>query len=1183
MSAPADASVRATALDPRQSFIVQAPAGSGKTELLTRRVLILLAVVDEPEEILAITFTRKAASEMRQRVIEVLVRAGSGEPARSDHQQQALDLAQAVLARDQQRCWNLIDTPSRLSIRTIDSLCASLTRQLPVTTGFGSPLSVTETPKSLYRLAARRCLAHALDDADWRESARVLLRHLDNNALRTQLLIAEMLAQRDQWLRHIGKVADRSARESDFAALVTSHLHYLLALLPEPLTGTLPPLMRHAGQMSEVLKPASALKRLRDATRLPAPVAEELDEWRAVADLLLTVGGSIRKKLDRNGGFPVSRKDAELVGLPVETLTDRKAQFQQLLQQVGDDPVLVSALADIRTLPDPVFTDEQWLVISALLNLLPLAVGELHLTFAERGEVDYAEISMRASQALGEPDAPSELALAMDYRIRHILVDEFQDTSLSQFNLFQQLTAGWEADDGRTFFAVGDPMQSIYRFRDAEVGLFGRAQQQGIGDVALKPLQLTVNFRSDRRIVDWCNDTFGSLFPSKAQALTGAVSYAQSVPFVADKPGSEVVVTPWIDESPQQQADELANQVRQAVDELPDELSQVAILVRSRTVMKEVFPALQQLGVRYQALEMETLGDRLVCRDIITLCRALQQPQDRLHWVALLRSPLCGLTLSDLTMLVAAQRYASVWNLMTDATVLDGLSADGRRRIDELVGLLGPARDRVGREALVPWVERCWIRAGGQFVYQSPVDLLAAEMCLQELSRIEQAGQLEDRGWVDERMQALYAPADTDPACRVQIMSMHKSKGLQFDTVFLPALGRRPRGDSTSLIDWLEMPDITDGGLLVAPLPEANTGTGDRESKLVCIKHFNKRKTLNEQTRLLYVAATRAERRLYLSGQGVVDRHGELGKPAEGTLLGSLWPVVQPVFEQRRQTGVAQAAEVVVPDASVHTTSAKTITFDGTTNDAANGVVDHEIRDAANVPAMLARLRADWQPPDWASNWVVAATATSGMAPESATADEPALEFLWAGLSARAIGTVVHRQLQRIAEEGLTRWPPERLGEPDQAALPGDVAQLYRRLLKAEGVADRELDAAIGRVADILRQALSDDRFRWLTDASHSEAESELAVSGVINGEVCTGVIDRTFVDREGTRWVVDYKTGQHRGGSLPLFLSNEVERYRPQLERYAALMWALESREVRLALYFPLYRHWYSWKPDEP
>ncbi|HKF95926.1 MAG TPA: UvrD-helicase domain-containing protein, partial [Gammaproteobacteria bacterium] len=157
--APSDDGQRLKAINPAHSFIVQAPAGSGKTELLIQRFLRLLAIVGEPEEIIAITFTRKAATEMRGRVLKVLREAASGSAPRNAHEKRTHELALAALARDSNRYWKLKDNPARLRIQTIDSLCARLSQQMPLLSCFGAQLEPVDNADALYREAARKLLA----------------------------------------------------------------------------------------------------------------------------------------------------------------------------------------------------------------------------------------------------------------------------------------------------------------------------------------------------------------------------------------------------------------------------------------------------------------------------------------------------------------------------------------------------------------------------------------------------------------------------------------------------------------------------------------------------------------------------------------------------------------------------------------------------------------------------------------------------------------------------------------------------------------------------------------------------------------------------------------------------------------------------------------------------------------
>ena len=156
-----------------------------------------------------------------------------------------------------------------------------------------------------------------------------------------------------------------------------------------------------------------------------------------------------------------------------------------------------------------------------------------------------------------------------------------------------------------------------------------------------------------------------------------------------------------------------------------------------------------------------------------------------------------------------------------------------------------------------------------------------------------------------------------------------------------------------------------------------------------------------------------------------------------------------------------------------------------------------------------------------------------------------------------------------MAEEGAARWNAARI-----AAL----RPVLRAALRAEGVPAAELERASARVAEALCGVLADDRGRWILDATHAQATSELRLSAHLDGQVAHVALDRTFVDAQGTRWIVDYKTGTHEGSDLEAFLDREQERYREQLGRYARIMAGFDSRPVRLALYFPLLQAWREW-----
>ena len=661
-----DQAERLAALEVGRSFIVQAPAGSGKTALLVERYLRLLAQVQKPEEIVAITFTRKAAAEMRKRVT----------------QQVPPEFA------------------ARLRIQTIDALCASLTSQMPVLARFGAQPAIAEDATDLYREAAARTLAELTPPV-----AR-LLAHLDNNVAEAAALLAEMLARRDQWLRQTGEAPSRAELE---AALAEERA-------------------RLVGR-AQALYPQASLE-------LAAEVLTKAGKWRK-----------------------------------------RPKPAPEALQAIDG---LEAALAALLQLPPARYTEAQWQALEAILALLKPAVAQLMTLFGERHEVDFTQVAHGALAALGTPDAPTDLLLSLDHRVQHLLVDEFQDTSNSQWELLERLTAGWEPGDGRTVFVVGDPMQSIYRFRDAQVGLFLRARAQGLPNVALERLTLSTNFRSQGAIVEWVNRVFPAVLPAREDEASGAVAYAPSVPFhAADAEGAPALELFAAREAEARRVVELVAAAR----------GKTAILVRNRSHLDHVVPALKAAGLRFRAVEIEQLGEKQVVQDLYALTRALTHLADRVAWLAILRAPWCGLTLDELSALFEG-RAETVWERM-----------QGEARLARMVAVLEPALEDRLRGTLRDRVEGVWLALGGPACVSDATDLEDAEIFFDELERLEVAGELEDFGLLAESLARLYALPDVEAGPEaVEIMTIHKAKGLEFDTVIVPGPGSRAAVGETAAV-----------------------------------------------------------------------------------------------------------------------------------------------------------------------------------------------------------------------------------------------------------------------------------------------------------------------------------------------------------------------------------------------
>jgi ATP-dependent helicase/nuclease subunit A len=1123
---PVDQAARDRALDPGASFIVQAPAGSGKTELLIQRCLALLATLTEPESLLAITFTRKAAAEMRERILGALreVQAPGDAPG---PEPRTRALARAALAADARHGWGLLANPSRLRIQTIDALNLGLARRLPVLSGLGAGLGVEEHADDLYRQAATRLLIHLSEGEPAHAGAiAAVLAHLDNRVQGFLHLVVEILQGREAWMPLLpGGLASaepavdmRKRLEAAREILVRAHLESLRRAFPEDRLQEAATIARRAAQILQAQGVESPIVIWAGTVGGPSSEPTSAPLWAGLAELLLTSEGLPRKVFNRNQGFaagPGARA--------------AKQQAEALCDVLRADEELTRLLHAARRLPAPVYEVAEWSVLQALLTVLRLAVAELEFVFAEHGVADYPRFAAAARAALGEADAPTDTALALDARLRHVLVDEFQDTSDAQVRLLEALTAGWQPGDGRTLFLVGDPMQSIYRFRDAEVGLFLNVRDRGLGDVRLERLALGVNFRSTVPIVEWLNRAFSQLLPMRDDVQRGAVAYLP----VASRPGASqdggVRVHPLPSGSRLREAREIADVAAACLAEPAS--GTVAILVQGRSHLVHIVAELARRGLAFRATDIDPLAERPIVLDLLALARALAHPGDRTAWLTVLRAPWCGLTLADLHALVADAPARAVIDLLRDAARRDAVGASARARLEQVWQLLEQALAELRQVGLRDTVERLWQALGGPATAETSRSLEEAAAFLDVLAQAEaRDGPALDLASLSDALERLFAPAQPDPDVRIELLTIHKAKGLQFDTVIVPGLERLPRGEDKRLLRWSTQIASNHAGLVVAPLAES----GGRPNALYeWLKQQEREKLLQERRRLLYVAATRARRSLHLFGSTAVDDGGSapgLKSPKSQSMLGMLWPVVELEF-------YARLADSGPPRG------------------------DAEAEPARDAP--LRRLPAGWRPP------APAPAPRIAVRPAPTSPSVPAVAFDWASQTARHVGTVVHRELQRLVASSPL---PAFDGSGSRQRLQAELAEL--------GVPSELRPAAIERVLEAVQAMLSDERGRWLLDAAHTQSVTELALSGRDAAELLHVVIDRSFVS-EGVRWLVDYKTSPHEGGGLEEFLDREQQRYHEHLQRYAQLARRLGPEPVRVALYFPLQRAWREWLPD--
>ena len=1184
---PPDQQARDKALDPRSSYIVQAPAGSGKTELLTHRFLKLLAQVDQPEDILAITFTRAATAEMRSRVLRKLEEANSNrvpEPADDP----LLLAAHAALTHAEERGWNLLEQPHRLDIQTIDSLCMRVAHEQPLLARMGGQLQPKENAFPLYEDAARRTLAK-LGGSNRKLHASLMhfLQLRDNNLSDAQRLIAEMLAHRDQWVYAFpltGELTEddwdgiRRHLEMPFRQAnlrVIQETHSLLAKEPV-ITDELMSLARYASENGSDIDIAL----LAELRSIPAPNAGLAEHWKCLSRLLLTEQKDWRKRFAKPEGFPAA-SEKQLSG-------DRKPseRMKRVIHHLRQIPRLLDLFGEIRSLPPTRYDNDQWEILRDLFTVLRYSIAELRVLFAEQNVVDFVELGISALTVLDQ-EHPSERVLGVSDRIRHLLVDEFQDTSRRQHSLVRMLLRAWNPGDGRSCFFVGDPMQSIYMFRQAEVELFEQVRQHGIvspdQQYPCEPLQLSANFRSHAGLTEPLNKYFHAIFSSTSAAGAAAVSFSSSEAITSALPGRSVWLHPQF--VPRQDEDALAEAVEHESEEvlriiqehLPrirkaaqtadsDKSYTVAVLARARQHLALIAQKLRDHDIPFRSVELEALSERQEILDLLSLIRALLHPMDRIAWLSVLRAPWCGLTLEDLHILCGSDdkqfsRFP-VQQLIEERMPL--LSADGQQRLRRTYAVLTRALEVRYQQAQSPslssWIERVWHSLGGPVclneqqrenvsVFFSMLDRLAPDgiACLSDE--------------FDHQLSRLFAQPDPRASERfgVQLMTIHRAKGLGFDVVLVPGLDRNTGRDRQQLICVLERVSVDDPNtdeLLVVPIGSKGEET---HPLYQWVRKQRQMREDEERKRILYVACTRARRELHLFGTALINGRGSVEPGWQDSLLATAWPALEPEFVSAYQ---AQSKQFVIPFPSAPLP----------------GVVDiAAVAGPTHPPLALRRLPLDVVIQPTGENVTVAGTF-------SKIADRRELfERPEGSRRQRVIGSVIHALLERVSR--LLAQNPDLSLKEMQTLLKLQASAMLR-------AAAFPADQATPALTDVLataEAAATDPVGRWLL-SPHPGAQSEASWTGWIEGRLQTLRADRLF--RAGAEplskgsdcfWVIDYKTTLYSGSDTESFLAQQRELYEPQLASYGLALRKIhgDSLPLRFGLYFPGIGRLHSWATD--
>ncbi len=937
---PVDSHIRERALDIKKSFIVRAPAGSGKTELLTKRFIRLLGEADKPEEIVAITFTKKAAAEMKERVIQKIDNIALS----NDDPDIEADIKK-IIQKNQNLGWLLSENPQRLQIMTIDSFSRYISLMRPLTDFIPRDAKVLEDPelRVVFEQAATKGLFTYIDYHP--NLAKKLLEHFHNDIESLYIWTSELLRNREQWLSILYSLDNDDEREekkqlqlqhlwinSYFILVKDNYIYYLgenfFTLFNSIIKNNyvaLNIIKKHYINIDSWYKETDCVK--------------NLILWQLLNELLFTSQNRLYKRLPKSITFTEDIK----IDIDDEVKSGLKEHFERLHGLLADNK-FNTWLDDIKIISN--LNKDKVIDISlqkTIVEFLKFVNAELINIFRDNQVSDYTQITINALSALQSRDEidfstydniythdntliteedrykdrennskksrkddnfisydnnlKNTFLHFISEHIKHLLVDEFQDTSNIQYELLKYLTINWQ-DQTHSIFFVGDPLQSIYGFRAAEVSIFISLWEDTTckwQNLSLNKLKLSQNFRSSYALVQWFNEIFSKTF-IYSSLWKQSIKYTSSIPYkaqsiisqdsndVKDEPSLyyHCYLTNNID-SEKKSILSIIEHIKEIYKKHPS--YSIAILSEDKLSFHLWEELLKSSQIKFNSVgAKETKRELDTVDDIISLLKSLYQPLDKISLFGWLRSPMVGLSIYEIYLIFENESTSDkvqdirVINLK-DIIHIDKLSDEAKQRFtfaQRLYIKLYKMKNSNLAHTILYYIKNLtsrWIRLTDK-----------------ELERLDKLLELSashnqyllDIDLITDQLNTPTSQVEATQNNTLQLLTIHSSKGLDFDVVFLINADKKNK-NSASLIKYpkcyFDNININDTNTEISPITQnynepytiLSIASKDKQSFYNSIREQEKLKNIEEKKRLLYVATTRAKKQLHLVINNIKD------------------------------------------------------------------------------------------------------------------------------------------------------------------------------------------------------------------------------------------------------------------------------------------------------------------------